>query len=306
MSRIAPLLVALVLASACGDDSAVAAGQRSVSWLAAGDSFSSAEGIPGAQGDCARSQMAYAPLARDELADELDITEFALVACTAAKLHHFDDQLAEALEGRTDDRRFELVTITLAGNDAGFEAVLFDCLGLELNEAAQTVLSALLGTAGAECDVGRDELIERVESLEPRLVDLYRRLSDDVVTADGAVIVLGYSHLWADPEGWASDPADRCEGMRAEDVETVRAVVARLNETMERATRAVDRVSFLDVRGIFDGHELCDDDEYMNGLIAGVANRTFRVQGSYHPNAAGQRAMADLLVDEIRRIWELE
>lgn len=303
MRWIAPLLATLVLAGACSVEDERASRPTTIRWLAAGDSFSSAEGLVGGDGDCVRSPLAYAPLAHDTLSLELEITEFAFVACTGARLDDFDAQLAEALEERTDDPRFELITLTLGGNDAGFGLVLLDCLGFD--DAARALLAPILGTERRECDVTRDELIDRVESLEQELVELYSFLADEVVTPDGEVIVVGYPNLLADPERWATAPDDRCEGVRADDVETIRLTVDRLAETFEGAAEAVDRVSYLDVRGIFDGHELCSEAEWLNGLITGISNRTFRIQGSFHPNEVGHQAMTDLLVAEIRRRWAI-
>src|SRR5436190_10914773 len=98
------------------------------SWIAAGDSYSSGEGGPGAFGRCGRSDRAMAQQARALVADEIRIDAFAPVACTGAVIDDVPEQVQTAA---TPGGAANLVTITIGGNDVGFAELLVDCVGVD-------------------------------------------------------------------------------------------------------------------------------------------------------------------------------
>jgi von Willebrand factor type A domain-containing protein len=116
-----------------GDGHANEPPSRPIRWAALGDSYSSGEGLDDTEGPCHQSRRAYPLRARTILEGagwEFDDLDF--LACSGAHLtppddeddevQHMDDQLA-ALDGR-----YDLVTLTIGGNDAGYSEVMRSCV----------------------------------------------------------------------------------------------------------------------------------------------------------------------------------
>ena len=101
-------------------------------WLAAGDSFSSGEGLPHSAGRCARAlpgsgSAAWSDVARDRIGSALpSLARPRLVACKGATTSGFfsSDQWQPSLG------RFDLVTFTFGGNDIRFSPIINQCIGM--------------------------------------------------------------------------------------------------------------------------------------------------------------------------------
>jgi DNA-binding CsgD family transcriptional regulator len=126
---LAAAAVAAVVGLSVGASVGTARSPRS--WLAAGDSYSSGEGLPHATGSCARALPGsgsedWADVARDRLATALPrLARPRLVACTGARsTDFFSSQWTPTLG------RFDLVTFTFGGNDIGFSQILKQCIGI--------------------------------------------------------------------------------------------------------------------------------------------------------------------------------
>lgn len=251
-------------------------------WLALGDSYSSGEGVLGAVGPCQRSPAAYAPVAAEALAD----VELVAVACTGGRIRDLDSQIAEGLAA-LDGARPDLVTLTIGGNDAGFSTVLFRCISSGIGPCA-------IDQAGISAGIDR---------LEEDLVRTYRRLRIDVLSPEGVLVVIGYPNLFADPDDWPAAEGRRCDGFGRRDAEVLRSLAGELNAAVASAAAAAG-AEFLAVAPSFEGHDRCGPDEpWLHGISAGLRERTFRVQSSFHPNSAGHAAVADLLLERLRRLF---
>ncbi|HEX7167308.1 MAG TPA: hypothetical protein VF230_10045 [Acidimicrobiales bacterium] len=145
-----------------------------------GDSFSAGEGLPsvdpGEQG-CQRA------LGRDgqstawgvQVARGWGAEPAWFAACTGAKTFNFDEesqkdrpktQLREAVDGSRVDV-FDAITASFGGNDIGFKDTIYDCLGIDIDDAvsaAQWTKGGWLALPGytsgafARCSVGTTRL----------------------------------------------------------------------------------------------------------------------------------------------------
>jgi lysophospholipase L1-like esterase len=179
---------------------------------------------------------------------------------------HGNLQLAHPAVGRTTD----LVLVCVGGNDAGFAYLLWKA-------------SRLSGPwDGAEAEIAR-----RVENTREGIGNVFRSLR--LLAPNAAVVAIGYPH--AVPTLARSQ---RCPWLsvwwshRGQDLINLAA-----DMTNEVTAQLADRegVHFLDLRGVFDGHEACGrDGEWVRGPVAGWLPG---MRGpSLHPTAEGHRQIA--------------
>lgn len=218
-----------------------------VNYVALGDSYSSGTGA-GAYGDsgaCKRSANAYPRL----WADAHDVTEFSFVACSGART---SDVLAQA---SALDASTTFVTVSVGGNDAGFSDVMIDCT---------------FGT-DSQCVSRVEQARTYARNTLPGLLDtVYATVESRAPNAE--IVVLGYPRIY---ELGGSCKAGLSETKRA----AINSGADTLAEvTAERAAAA--GLTFVDVRSVFSGHEICSSDWWLNSL-------TWPVDESYHPTAEG-------------------
>lgn len=173
-------IMATVLASVGPLASATSTPSGRVSWWSTGDSYSSGEGVPHNQGACAQSQRAWGPTAAAQLRTQRwSVPEpVVFTACTG---HHVEDlyvrndaRRGSLLEWAVEQAgggqpRFDLITLTISGNDLGFADVLIDCyapLGHDVEAGGGSWIDRVRnGTERATgCDVTEDELRTRLEA----------------------------------------------------------------------------------------------------------------------------------------------
>ncbi len=227
-----------------------------VDYVALGDSYSSGVGTgvyDPASGDCARSPLSYPPL----WAAENQPASFGFVACSGARTADVLANQISALQTSTD-----LVTITIGGNDVGFQAVLGTCTFAESDRTCFAAVDAAEAFARSV--------------LPGRLARTYAAIRS--AAPDAQVIVLGYPRLFdlapgcADP--LAPNLARRQRLNEGSDV---------LNTVIQKTVSQQPGFSFTDVRGRFDGHGVCSADPWINGPSVPPS------VGPYHPNETGYR-----------------
>jgi hypothetical protein len=284
------------------------------SWLAAGDSYSSGEGLPHATGPCARALPGsgsedWADVARDHIAGALPaLGRPRLVACTGAVSGaFFSDE-----EWTLSQGRFDLVTFTFGGDDIGFSRVIQQCMGLPGDR--------LPTDAGHDCP--RDSLLRaRVAAdLESPYRTFLTKVADDAVTTGGQIVVLGYPELVEIPTLWPSDTS-ACSFIGVSDANELRGLGGDVNATIGNDVRLVDaarpngvHLTFVDVnsgggagishsdQSLFEPssgprHNLCASDPWMNGLSS-----IDYASGSFHPKQAGADAMGSLVAEVVPRL----
>jgi hypothetical protein len=296
-------------------------------WLAAGDSYSSGEGLPHATGPCARAlpgsgsttwmDGAYAQLRQRYR----QLAAPTSVACTGATTDAFmaaADRLGRP-EWEPAMGTFDLVTFTFGGDDVGFSAVLEQCLGAgRVASDVRGVIaraegtpppSALPSDPGHRCP-STALLASRISTLSGTLRTFLSAVATVAVTHGGNIVVLGYPDLVEDPGRWAA-PSASCTGLRAADATELRALAGDLDQALSGAAGAVDRqapngvhvryVPVNDAPGaagadpdLFepstgDRHNLCAPAPWLNGLTS-----TGFGTGSFHPEQVGLDHEANL------------
>ncbi|GAB3653812.1 SGNH/GDSL hydrolase family protein [Glycomyces tarimensis] len=221
--------------------------QEPVHYVALGDSYSSGTGI-GSYTDaaCKRSELAYPALIADEIGAELRFE-----ACSGATTADVLADQVGALEEGTD-----LVTVTVGGNDIGW---------------SDAVTACMIPAYDCTSDIERAEAFAR-DRLPALLDDVYAEIGARSPGAE--VYVLGYPRLFA-----AKDTCDAFGLISIAEQERMNQGADLLSGVIEAAAIARG-LSYIDVRDEFEGHAICDEEEWLHGL-------TYPIGDSYHPNRAG-------------------
>lgn len=334
-------------------EASVAARRDTITWLSAGDSYASGEGIPGAgQGKdtCARSDLAFGPKAASILRTQRSwqIAGPVVVACTGSTIHEFygdsvdgkkghqgsannnhGAQWAEARKASGNRDKYDVITLSMGGNDIGFPDVMAKCLLVRLglvvaagNAATLNPSWALMtaGTAPAavvtapSCWVDEDTLKQRIDKLvgghsfkypglswgmsgAPTLADFYAEVAKDRLTDRGVLVIAGYPRLFAPSSGWGRWHGTTCNGVNFADADMLGRTADYFDEQLRAAVDQAQartpnrRIEYVSRRDLFRGHELCSPDVvgYMNGVQVLEA----RVEQSFHPNKFGHQRTAE-------------
>jgi lysophospholipase L1-like esterase len=230
---------------------AAAHAQSEVNYVALGDSYSSGLGAGdyGSSGDCYQSANAYSAL----WAQANDPASYVTEACSGATT---SDVISSQLSALSDST--SLISITIGGNDVGFSSVMETCV----LESTSDCVSAI--------DQAESEM---QTELPGNLGTLFSDISADAPNA--TVVVLDY------PELYDLSQSSSCVGLSTTDRTDLNQAADELDDTIQTAAdNAGD--TFADVRGAFDGHQICDSDSWLNSVD------WFNIQQSYHPTAQGQ------------------
>jgi hypothetical protein len=322
-TAVALLLLATAMLNAPPTAMATEKGRRA--WVAAGDSYSSGEGISGTnavdkavkhQGkDCARATgygteaTAYGSAAYQELDEPLGFGFLSFVACTGAVASDLASQFSEA-QTELGRSRFDLVTFSFGGNDIGFAEILKGCLDLGYWGAYDL---------SPGCDIDEPTVRARVDTLRSNLTLVYD-LVGSKIEPGGDVVVVGYPQLVEEVGRWESwrqrmlNPD--CEGIQAHDVPMLRSATGYLNQQIGAAVLEADsrhrikgiRFHFLDISGDpyeFSGdpgtrHGLCSSDPWLNGVKTGVSAGDLRIDRSFHPTQSGHTNAGRVLSQLVR------
>ena len=194
------------------------------------------------------------------------------------------DNEGEGPQGDLITDHTSLVTISMGGNDFGFGSVVASC-----------VMGGSCATDDHAAEVDGD-IDDRIDDL----VRLYQALEADA--PDGArILIVGYPQLFPD-EGEITNGSDSFIG---EDEQQW------LNERGEHANWAIQEairrsgthVEYVDVSDALEGHEIGTDHPWINDLDWGVDGGDWVKQvsrGSFHPNAEGQAAIAEIVKQHVR------
>lgn len=247
-----------------------------VSYVALGDSYSSGEGNRPFDGPCHRalsSDSAY-PRMLPTLAGYLAQPSFH--ACTGATvddvlLHPQPRRGSQRTQLEYVDTSTRLVTLTIGGNDLGFDDIVKQCL--------------LPGNCS------KWKIADRVEAglqtIKAELVDAYTRIRSRM-DSGGQLLVAGYPRLFV------SEDAGCKLFISDTEAEWMNSLVARGNRRIAEAARAARQqkgnVSYVDVTERFAGHELCSEDPWLYGIYLTAGDGV--AKGSYHPRKSGQAAYA--------------
>lgn len=271
-------------------------------YVAMGDSFSSGEGVPAYENGtdvagppenrCHRSEVAYSRLLNGNPKLRWNLTNF--VACSGAtSTDIINGKYGEPSQLDALSLNTKVITITVGGNDVGFEPFARKCVGMppanpfDVCDAGSTEYNVTI-------DKMDNELPDNLVSTTPGDLGVFRRIK--AKSPNAQIYVLGYPQLSpfsTEPHTW---PWCAWMGSESEHV-AAREIVTRLNLRIKQAVQVMQSENaafhFIDPNidsSPFVGHELCDGDTYFNGVEA------INSEHSIHPNAKGQDAYRRLVL----------
>ncbi|HET9649556.1 MAG TPA: SGNH/GDSL hydrolase family protein [Microlunatus sp.] len=292
------------------------------SYVALGDSYASGEGLPpyvaGTESDngCHRSQGQSYPvlLAESGRRPFSSLTSVACSGAVTADLLATTPNTSQPPQVSALGAGTRTVTVTIGGNDAGFGAVITDCVyspDPTLQQAlkgspdcrdrddvaVRTRIAALGGGRGAPTVPGvvpLPDLLERIQAAAPRatiyLTGYPRLLGRELTDAAGCRV---------------SDVAPLY--ISGADARWIRTKAGELNATIAgSARRARARgldVRYVDVARVFRDHNVCDrKSPWVNGVVLTPTDPSQPPQlspATFHPTARGQRAYAAAVLDAV-------
>jgi lysophospholipase L1-like esterase len=226
-------------------------------YVALGDSYSSGVGTRvfyEESGSCKRSPDAYGP----KVAAAKGYT-LSFQACSGATSTEVNEKQLGTLSSTT-----ALVTITIGGNDAGFENVIINCAVVFFT-----------------CSSAITEANEFISKKLPALLEAtYKKIREKATTAK--VVVVGYPKLFT-KEGTTCNVNFLTSGNEK-----------KMNETAEKLDAVIKaraealKFTFVNPTVPFESHEVCSSVEWLNG-------QSNPLEESYHPNIKGQEEFTTLV-----------
>ncbi|WP_431872432.1 SGNH/GDSL hydrolase family protein [Nocardiopsis eucommiae] len=257
-------------------------------YVSLGDSYSSGDGAgeyeegTAEPGECWRSEHAYPRVIEEEFSFD---GALGFYACSS---HKGSDMLSQVGTPESQIERVtehtSLVTVGIGGNDLGFIPVLRTCI---------MRMPLLERTA---CTDQEEEVTERMDAFEDTLTEVLTEIRDRA--PDARVLVLGYPRLF--PE----QPPGMYYTLSQSDQLWLNTVAQRFNDRIRDTAYQVDgdvygarqvgSVEFVNVFTALKGHEVSEDDAWLNGIVLGQLGEGLRVdRASFHPTAEGQRSIAE-------------
>jgi hypothetical protein len=289
-----------------------------IKYVALGDSYSSGEGLPPyidgtdesvpTENRCHRSLQAYGPLLRTDAS--LGRMNFA--ACSGAVTQDLfttnHNNLAEPAQVSRIPESAEIVTLTIGGNDVGFDQVLRKCLRLrpgtgygcskdkKLRQAVQNRITALEG--GQAATTPDDIAIIPIETVLKRI---HR------AAPSAKIYIAGYPHLFGNDTITfvPSKPAPSrylCEVYRVgevqgsfdyADTQWMNGQADAINRAISSAVTAanasgVPAVYVDNISSKFENHGLCDSHAAWIRPVSVLIDKLQPDPISFHPTATGQ------------------
>ncbi|GAA0554992.1 SGNH/GDSL hydrolase family protein [Actinomadura livida] len=262
------------------------------SYVALGDSYSSGVGSEATVSDhnpldrCHRTSKAY----YHEVSKAFDFAKgTGFWACSGATT-------SDVLKGRGGEPPqldrigpdTSLITLSIGGNDVGFSKVLAGCV-VKLPWSK-------------DCTRQGEDIAERMAELRRNLPGLLDKITAKAPRA--RVIVMGYPRAFSEMSGVGADNItvsdQRWLNARAHDLSRLIGQSAAEADAQIAARGGRGSVEFVDAYGAFAGHEVGSKEPYMNGLTLNLSALEAEPR-SYHPTAAGQRALAGLFIQQVKK-----
>jgi lysophospholipase L1-like esterase len=264
------------------------------SYVALGDSYTAGLGIPeqtGATAGCGQSTSSYPYLVARSL--RLDLTDMSCSSATIA-----DMTAAQPTGDGTNPAQLSalssgtaLATVSIGGNDIGLIDIVTKCTELDL-------VPALIPGGGSStltpCEDfytsgGTDQIRQRIQAVTGHLADTLTQIRERAPHA--RVYVVGYPDLL--PAG--GDGCGGALGITAGDIAFLNREEVRLNGALEQVARAAGD-GYVDTYTPSQGHDACSApaSRWLEPLL------TTSAAAPLHPNAAGERGMADAVVEAVK------
>jgi lysophospholipase L1-like esterase len=243
-------------------------------YVALGDSVAAGAGLPLASGEredtvCARSGDSYPYAVAAQLG-----TKVSQLACSGAKVDegmygkqsvsgpNIEPQLDRAFANGTPD----LITITIGANDLRWSQFVRDCFAWR---------------CGSDWDDARAAAYLTDLSIE--LNWMFSKINTLSNGNPPKVVITGYFNPVA-----ADQTCSDLDGVTQEEIAWLTQQHQSMNEVIQYAAGWYDFAQYVPVD--FSGHELCSSDPWVQGRADAAP---------IHPTAAGQRAIADAVVNAL-------
>lgn len=252
-------------------------------YVALGDSYTAAPLVPDTDtsNGCLRSSNNYPAL----LAAAMPGTTLTDVSCSGADTASMT--AAQQTGGQQQPAQFDaltrgtdLVTLGIGGND-------FDLFGTLVGVCSQLRSS---DPKGNPCERqlssgGSDRLTQDLRQIRARVAAVVAGIRER--SPHAKVVVVGYPQILP-PSRTCPDLLSLATGDYA--------YARRINEALAQAVKQGARQAdgYVDVFRASRGHDICSDDPWINGKTTDISRAL-----AFHPFAAEQRAVADLLLDEL-------
>ncbi|WP_329406359.1 SGNH/GDSL hydrolase family protein [Streptomyces sp. NBC_00704] len=243
-------------------------------YTALGDSYTSGPFIP-RQVDvgCARSDHNYPSL----VAARLRATTFKDVSCGGATTENmWKPQGANGPQLDAVNRRSDLVTVQIGGNDIGFGSIIATCAQVAAQDPAGDPCRRHYSVSGV------DQLSVTIAKTAPKIARVLRAVHERAPRA--RVVLVGYPDLLPD-DGSGCAPS---VPFAARDFPYLRDTGKHLN-LMLRLVALLNRAEYVDTYGPTVGHDMCTSPavRWIEPL------QPASPAAPAHPNAKGEAAMAD-------------
>ncbi|TDB91706.1 SGNH/GDSL hydrolase family protein [Actinomadura sp. KC216] len=262
------------------------------SYVALGDSYSAGLGAEATVADrnplarCHRTSKAY----YHEVARSFRFAKgTSFWACSGATINDFlNGRNGEPSQLGRISADTSLVTLSIGGNDVGFSTVLSGCV------------VKMPWSKG--CTRQGEDVAGRMAELRRSLPDLLDKITARAPRA--RVVLMGYPKAFSEVSGVDGDNitvADqRWLNARAYDLSRLIRQSAQEADARIAARNGQGSVEFVDAYSAFAGHEVGSRHAYMNGLLLNLSAFSAEPR-SYHPTIAGQRALAGLFIEQIKK-----
>ena len=305
-----------------------------VTWMSAGDSYSSGVGTdPHAAGSCRRSPQAAGPAAVEMLRRKGWTISHTHTACAGGFVEDMFNRRSPAsgrmsmweehVDALGGPRRVDVVALSLGGNDVGFEDVVRACVpfprisDLVLGCPSESALRARIDSLtdpprtcpgsvrrGSSPDYGCALRIAGQQY--GSMSDFYVEIVSERLTERGRLYVIGYPSLVAPSSEWTlfhpcwalykPDPVAKL-GRLAEHLNR------KLSEAVRRANEALgaERIHYVDTYTPFrEGmHEVCGrGSDFIHGITHVGRNPLTGWHRSFHLKNGGHAEVARLLADK--------
>jgi hypothetical protein len=281
--------------------------KRYTEYVALGDSWTAdvvllnGDGLPDttyAPIDCAQSYRNYPKL----VAKALGVTRFKDASCGSAKTDDFANPQDGLPAGGTNPPQFDrltrrttLVTVGIGGNDAGIASAGLDCLNLLPvdNPLANNEAGIPFGGCKAKYTAGGvDRLSEKIKAAEPKLVKAFKDIHR--ISPRARVLAIDYLSVVPDHACYPTVPSTDT------DMAYIHAKFLELNAMVKRAARK-GGAEYVDTYTPSLGHDMCTGPTVRYAEVYGPSVNDPAVGVPAHPNAAGARAQAQIVLDHLRR-----
>ena len=259
--------------------------------------------------DCAQSHRNYPKL----VAEALGVRTLRDATCGSATTDHFTSPQSLPAGGQNPpqfarlSRRTQLVTVGIGGNDAGIAGAGMDCLNAlpvaspvpqgtvpELPDNPVPVIGSDVPLGGCKAKYtagGRDRLSERIQESQPKLVAAFEAIH--AISPKARILAIDYLSIVPDHGCYPTVPATD------EDMAYIHAKFIELNAMVRRAAR-IGGAEFVNTYTPTLGHDLCQLPTVRYGETYGPSANDPSVGVPAHPNRAGARAQAAVVLDYLR------